>query len=192
MEAAAHEQAHQAQVALTGPVADRRQRGQHPVTSCHADVQKLTPRQVLDCGEHFQSFNAVPDNLAYVMDAGNMPLFSSAPGQVAFAPGSRAPAVTAESTVNACRVRAGGRLRVVQQPLPTARAPCAGWSVPVTSPTAATPGTSPSPATRTDTRGRLALTNDVGTVTPPSAKSQGFIDQVARFAESAVEGTVAV
>jgi 6-phosphogluconolactonase (cycloisomerase 2 family) len=105
-------------------------------------------------------------------------------------------AEAAKSTVSTYRVRADGRLKVVQQPLPNGQDTLCWLERAGDFFYGGNTGNSTVTGYRTDAHGRLALTNDVGVATPPSARSQGVIDlavtQDERFVyvQNAVSGTV--
>ncbi|MDQ0604891.1 6-phosphogluconolactonase (cycloisomerase 2 family) [Streptomyces canus] len=105
-------------------------------------------------------------------------------------------AEAAKSTVSTYKVRADGRLKVVQQPLANGQDTLCWLERAGDFFYGGNTGSSTVTGYRTDARGRLALTNDVGIATPPSAKSQGVIDlavtQDERFlyVQNAVSGTI--
>ncbi|NUT25419.1 MAG: beta-propeller fold lactonase family protein [Streptomyces sp.] len=105
-------------------------------------------------------------------------------------------AEAAKSTISTYKVRADGRLKGVQQPLPNGQDTLCWLERAGDFFYGGNTGNSTVTGYRADARGRLALTDDVGIATPPSAKSQGVIDlavtQDERFlyVQNAVSGTV--
>ncbi|WP_326718998.1 MULTISPECIES: beta-propeller fold lactonase family protein [unclassified Streptomyces] len=101
-----------------------------------------------------------------------------------------------KSTVSTYKVRADGRLKAVQQPLANGQNTLCWLERAGDFFYGGNTGNSTVTGYRTDRHGKLALTNDIGIVTPPSAKSQGVIDlavtQDERFlyVQNAVSGTV--
>ncbi|MFJ4791202.1 lactonase family protein [Streptomyces sp. NPDC088794] len=105
-------------------------------------------------------------------------------------------AEAAKSTVSTYKVRTDGRLKVVQQPLANGQDTLCWLERAGDFFYGGNTGNSTVTGYRTDARGRLALTNDVGIATPPSAKSQGVIDLAVTqdekflYVQNAVSGTV--
>ncbi|WP_210586172.1 beta-propeller fold lactonase family protein [Streptomyces sp. GESEQ-35] len=101
-----------------------------------------------------------------------------------------------KSTVTTYKVRADASLKVVQEPLANGQDTLCWLERAGDFFYGGNTGNSTVTGYRTDRQGRLALTNDVGIATPPSAKSQGVIDlavtQDERFlyVQNAVSGTV--
>jgi 6-phosphogluconolactonase (cycloisomerase 2 family) len=101
-----------------------------------------------------------------------------------------------KSTVSTYKVRADGRLKVVQRPLANGQDTLCWLERAGDFFFGGNTGNSTVTGYRTDSRGRLALTNDVGVATPPSAKSQGVIDLAVTddekflYVQNAVSGTV--
>jgi 6-phosphogluconolactonase (cycloisomerase 2 family) len=81
-----------------------------------------------------------------------------------------------KSTVSTYKVRADGRLKVVQKPLPNGQNTLCWLERAGDFFYGGNTGNSTVTGYRTDRHGRLALTNEVGIATPPSAMSQGVID----------------
>ena len=101
-----------------------------------------------------------------------------------------------KSTVTTYKVRADGRLKVVQRPLANGQDTLCWLERAGDFFFGGNTGNSTVPGYRTDSRGRLALTTDVGGAAPPSAKSQGVIDLAVTddekflYVQNAVSGTV--
>ncbi|MGW7202731.1 lactonase family protein [Streptomyces sp. NPDC054837] len=101
-----------------------------------------------------------------------------------------------KSTVSTYKVRADGRLKVVQRPLANGQDTLCWLERAGDFFFGGNTGNSTVTGYRTDSRGRLALTNDVGVAAPPSAKSQGVIDLAVTddekflYVQNAVSGTV--
>jgi 6-phosphogluconolactonase (cycloisomerase 2 family) len=119
------------------------------------------------------------------------------PFAVTFDKGGRMLVAEAEkSTVSTYKVRADGTLRVVQQPLANGQNTLCWLERAGDFFYGGNTGNSTVTGYRTDRYGKLALTNDVGIATPPSAMSQGVIDlAVTRdekflYVQNAVSGTV--
>ncbi|WP_237277057.1 lactonase family protein [Streptomyces caniscabiei] len=105
-------------------------------------------------------------------------------------------AEAAKSTVSAYKVRSDGRLKLVQKPLPNGQDTLCWLERAGDFFYGGNTGNSTVTGYRTGRDGRLALTNDVGIATPPSAKSQGVIDLAVTederflYVQNAVSGTV--
>ncbi|MFI1358073.1 lactonase family protein [Streptomyces sp. NPDC020898] len=119
------------------------------------------------------------------------------PFAITFDKGGRMLVAEAEkSTVSTYKVRADGTLKVVQQPLANGQNTLCWLERAGDFFYGGNTGNSTVTGYRTDRHGRLALTNDVGIATPPSAMSQGVIDlAVTRdekflYVQNAVSGTV--
>ncbi|MEV0905432.1 lactonase family protein [Streptomyces hokutonensis] len=101
-----------------------------------------------------------------------------------------------DSTVSTYKVRADGTLRVVQKSLPNGQDTLCWLERAGDFFYGGNTGNSTVTGYRTDRHGKLALTNDVGVATPPSAKSQGVIDlavtkdQKFLYVQNATSGTV--
>ncbi|WP_328878760.1 lactonase family protein [Streptomyces sp. NBC_00299] len=101
-----------------------------------------------------------------------------------------------KSTVSTYKVRADGRLKAVQRPLANGQDTLCWLERAGDFFYGGNTGNSTVTGYRTDRHGRLALTNDVGVATPPSAKSQGVIDLAVTqdekflYVQNAVSGTV--
>ena len=250
--------------------------GSGTVTSFRVEGQQLKDRHVVDSGGEFPASIAVHGTIAYVMNAGgegsvqgfritskglkplhgsqrslgldneDIPLFSSSPGEVEFAPDGRNLIVTTKSsntvevfpmkpnglpavaepvvnksvggvpfaitfdrtgkrmlvaeaensTVTTYQVKRDGKLKVLQQPLANGQETLC-WLVRAGDYFyGGNTGNSTVTGYRMDKRGELALTNDVGLATPPSANSQGVIDLAVTedekfvYVQNAVSGTV--
>ncbi|MFJ8533599.1 lactonase family protein [Streptomyces sp. NPDC093591] len=129
------------------------------------------------------------------------PVVNESAGEVPFAvtfdrSGRMLVAEAAKSTVSTYKVRADGRLKVVQQPLANGQDTLCWLERAGDFVYGGNTGNSTVTGYRTDGRGRLVLTNDVGIATPPSAKSQGVIDLAVTaderflYVQNAVSGTV--
>ncbi|WP_406120390.1 lactonase family protein [Streptomyces sp. NBC_00989] len=101
-----------------------------------------------------------------------------------------------DSTVSTYKVRADGTLKVVQKSLPNGQDTLCWLERAGDFFYGGNTGNSTVTGYRTDRHGKLALTNDVGVATPPSAKSQGVIDlavtkdQKFLYVQNATSGTV--
>ncbi|MFF1473990.1 lactonase family protein [Streptomyces mirabilis] len=101
-----------------------------------------------------------------------------------------------ESTVSTYTVRVDGTLEVVQKPLPNGQNTLCWLERAGDFFYGGNTGNSTVTGYRTDRRGRLALTNDVGVAAPPSAESQGVIDLAVTkdekflYVQNATSGTV--
>lgn len=101
-----------------------------------------------------------------------------------------------KSTVSRYKVRADGRLEVLQRPLANGQETLCWLERAGDFFYGGNTGNSTVTGYRTDRQGRLALTNDVGVATPPSAASQGVIDLAVTpderflYVQNAVSGTV--
>jgi 6-phosphogluconolactonase (cycloisomerase 2 family) len=101
-----------------------------------------------------------------------------------------------KSTVSMYKVRADGRLKVVQQPLANGQNTLCWLERAGDFFYGGNTGNSTVTGYRTDRHGRLALTNDIGIATPPSAMSQGVIDLAVTqdekflYVQNAISGTV--
>ncbi|WP_329552162.1 lactonase family protein [Streptomyces sp. NBC_00988] len=101
-----------------------------------------------------------------------------------------------DSTVSTYKVRADGTLKVVQKSLPNGQDTLCWLEGAGDFFFGGNTGNSTVTGYRTDRHGKLALTNDVGVATPPSAKSQGVIDlavtkdQKFLYVQNATSGTV--
>ncbi|MDQ1051002.1 beta-propeller fold lactonase family protein [Streptomyces sp. V4I2] len=101
-----------------------------------------------------------------------------------------------KSTVSTYKVRADGRLKLVQKPLANGQDTLCWLERAGDFFYGGNTGNSTVTGYRTDRQGRLALTNDVGIATPPSALSQGVIDLAVTedekflYVQNAVSGTV--
>ncbi|MCX4612397.1 MULTISPECIES: beta-propeller fold lactonase family protein [Streptomyces] len=101
-----------------------------------------------------------------------------------------------ESTVSTYRVRVDGILEVVQKSLPNGQNTLCWLERAGDFFYGGNTGNSTVTGYRTDRRGRLALTNDVGVAAPPSAESQGVIDLAVTkdekflYVQNATSGTV--
>ncbi|MDW4905882.1 hypothetical protein RB628_11195 [Streptomyces sp. ADMS] len=99
-------------------------------------------------------------------------------------------------TVGTYRVSADGTLKVVQQPLPNGQNTLCRLEHAGDFFHGGNTGNSTVTGCRTDRHGKLALTNEVGVATPPSAMSQGVIDVAVTgddrflYVQNAVSGTV--
>ncbi|WP_328436821.1 lactonase family protein [Streptomyces sp. NBC_00444] len=119
------------------------------------------------------------------------------PFAITFDKGGRMLVAEAEkSTVSTYKVRADGHLKVVQRPLANGQDTLCWLERAGDFFYGGNTGNSTVTGYRTDARGRLALTNDVGIATPPSARSQGVIDLAVTqdekflYVQNAVSGTV--
>ncbi|MEU9184226.1 beta-propeller fold lactonase family protein [Streptomyces sp. NPDC048484] len=130
------------------------------------------------------------------------PVVNKSVGNVPFAisfdrSGSRMLVAEAEkSTVTTYQVKHNGKLKVLQRPLANGQEVLC-WLVRAGNYFyGGNTGNSTVTGYRMDKQGRLALTNDVGVATPPSAKSQGVIDLAVTgdekfvYVQNAVSGTV--
>ncbi|WP_327698978.1 lactonase family protein [Streptomyces sp. NBC_00459] len=101
-----------------------------------------------------------------------------------------------KSTVSTYKVRADGTLKVVQQPLPNGQNTLCWLERAGDFFYGGNTGNSTVTGYRTDRHGKLALTNEVGIATPPSAMSQGVIDLAVTqdekflYVQNALSGTV--
>ncbi|MEV8542153.1 beta-propeller fold lactonase family protein [Streptomyces sp. NPDC051572] len=101
-----------------------------------------------------------------------------------------------DSTVSTYKVRADGTLKTVQKSLPNGQDTLCWLERAGDFFYGGNTGNSTVTGYRTDRHGKLALTNDVGVATPPSAKSQGVIDlavtkdQKFLYVQNATSGTV--
>ncbi|WP_416959925.1 lactonase family protein [Streptomyces sp. Agncl-13] len=101
-----------------------------------------------------------------------------------------------DSTVSTYKVRADGTLKTVQKSLPNGQDTLCWLERAGDFFFGGNTGNSTVTGYRTDRHGKLALTNDVGVATPPSAKSQGVIDlavtkdQKFLYVQNATSGTV--
>ncbi|WP_225859467.1 lactonase family protein [Streptomyces albicerus] len=101
-----------------------------------------------------------------------------------------------ESTVSTYKVRRDGTLKVAQKPLANGQNTLCWLERAGDFFYGGNTGNSTVTGYRTDQRGRLALTNEVGIATPPSAMSQGVIDLAVTedekfvYVQNAVSGTV--
>ncbi|MGK5696250.1 lactonase family protein [Streptomyces sp. URMC 128] len=130
------------------------------------------------------------------------PVVNKSAGNVPFAisfdsSGSRMLVAEAEkSTVTTYRVQHDGKLKVLQKPLANGQEVLCWLERAGDYFYAGNTGNSTVSGYRMDKHGRLALTNEVGLATPPSAKSQGVIDiavtKDAKFVyvQNATSGTV--
>ncbi|MET9970341.1 beta-propeller fold lactonase family protein [Streptomyces sp. NPDC006356] len=129
------------------------------------------------------------------------PVVNDSAGDVPFAisfdrSGRMLVAEAAKSTVSTYKVRADGRLKVVQQPLANGQDTLCWLERAGDFFYGGNTGNSTVTGYRTNARGRLALTNDVGIATPPSPRSQGVIDLAVTqdekylYVQNAVSGTV--
>ncbi|NEA63404.1 beta-propeller fold lactonase family protein [Streptomyces sp. SID12488] len=119
------------------------------------------------------------------------------PFAITFDKGGRMLVAEAEkSTVSTYKVHADGTLKVVQRPLANGQNTLCWLERAGDFFYGGNTGNSTVTGYRTDRHGRLALSNDVGIATPPSAMSQGVIDlAVTRdekflYVQNAVSGTV--
>ncbi|MEW2117370.1 beta-propeller fold lactonase family protein [Streptomyces sp. NPDC005474] len=119
------------------------------------------------------------------------------PFAITFDKGGRMLVAEAEkSTVTTYKVRADGTLKVVQQPLANGQNTLCWLERAGDFFYGGNTGNSTVTGYRTDRHGKLALTNDVGIATPPSAMSQGVIDLAVTkdekflYVQNAVSGTV--
>ncbi|ANS63295.1 hypothetical protein SLINC_1071 [Streptomyces lincolnensis] len=130
------------------------------------------------------------------------PVVNKSAGNVPFAvsfdrSGSRMLVAEAEkSTVTTYRVGHDGRLKVLQKPLASGQEVLCWLARSGDFFYGGNTGNSTVTGYRMDKRGKLALTNEVGVATPPSAKSQGVIDIAVTkdekfvYVQNAVSGTV--
>ncbi|WP_406452784.1 lactonase family protein [Streptomyces sp. NBC_01622] len=101
-----------------------------------------------------------------------------------------------DSTVSTYKVRADGTLKPVQKSLPNGQDTLCWLERAGDFFYGGNTGNSTVTGYRADRHGKLALTNDVGVATPPSAKSQGVIDlavtkdQKFLYVQNATSGTV--
>jgi len=101
-----------------------------------------------------------------------------------------------KSTVSTYKVRRDGTLKVVQEPLANGQETLCWLERAGDFFFGGNTGNATVTGYRMDKRGRLALTNDVGVATPPSADSQGVIDLAVTaddsfvYVQNAVSGTV--
>ncbi|MFI6620645.1 lactonase family protein [Streptomyces sp. NPDC050528] len=101
-----------------------------------------------------------------------------------------------DSTVSTYKVRADGTLKTVRKSLPNGQDTLCWLERAGDFFFGGNTGNSTVTGYRTDRHGKLALTNDVGVATPPSAKSQGVIDlavtkdQKFLYVQNATSGTV--
>lgn len=101
-----------------------------------------------------------------------------------------------KSTVSTYAVRRDGKLKVLQQPLANGQETLCWLERAGNFFYGGNTGNSTVTGYRMDKRGKLALTNDVGIATPPSADSQGVIDLAVTedekfvYVQNAVSGTV--
>ncbi|MDX2757443.1 lactonase family protein [Streptomyces europaeiscabiei] len=101
-----------------------------------------------------------------------------------------------KSTVTTYRVKHNGKLKVLQRPLPNGQEVLCWLERAGNYFYGGNTGNSTVTGYRMDKQGRLALTNDVGVATPPSAKSQGVIDLAVTedekfvYVQNALSGTV--
>lgn len=101
-----------------------------------------------------------------------------------------------DSTVTTYRVRADGKLNVLQQPLPNGQKTLCWIERAGDFFYGGNTGSSTVTGYRTDSRGRLALTDATGVATPPSASSRGVIDLAVTkdakflYVQNATSGTV--
>ncbi|MEV2191162.1 beta-propeller fold lactonase family protein [Streptomyces phaeochromogenes] len=101
-----------------------------------------------------------------------------------------------KSTVTTYAVQRDGKLKVLQQPLASGQETLCWLERAGDYFFGGNTGNSTVTGYRMDKRGKLALTNDVGVATPPSAKSQGVIDLAVTedekfvYVQNAVSGTV--
>ena len=119
------------------------------------------------------------------------------PFAISFDKAGRMPVAEAkDSTVSTYKVRADGTLRVVQKSLPNGQDTLCRLERGGDFFYGGNTGNSTVTGYRADRHGKLALTNDVGVATPPSAKSQGVIDlavtkdQKVLYVRNATSGTV--
>jgi DNA-binding beta-propeller fold protein YncE len=119
------------------------------------------------------------------------------PFAITFDKGGRMLVAEAEkSTVTTYKVRADGTLKVVQQPLANGQNTLCWLERAGDFFYGGNTGNSTVTGYSTDRHGKLALTNDVGIATPPSAMSQGVIDLAVTkdekflYVQNAVSGTV--
>ncbi|MFD8383151.1 lactonase family protein [Streptomyces sp. NPDC059679] len=119
------------------------------------------------------------------------------PFAITFDQGGRMLVAEAEkSTVSTYEVRADGTLKVVRKPLANGQETLCWLERAGDFFYGGNTGNSTVTGYRTDRHGRLALTNDVGVATPPSAQSQGVIDLAVTedekflYVQNAVSGTV--
>ncbi|MGW3647791.1 lactonase family protein [Streptomyces sp. NPDC000878] len=119
------------------------------------------------------------------------------PFAITFDKGGRMLVAEAEkSTVSTYKVRADGTLKVLQQPLPNGQNTLCWLERAGDFLYGGNTGNSTVTGYRTDRHGKLALTNDVGIATPPSAMSQGVIDLAVTsdekflYVQNALSGTV--
>ncbi|KKD03186.1 hypothetical protein TN53_36600 [Streptomyces sp. WM6386] len=250
--------------------------GSGTVTSFRVEGQQLKDRHVVDSGGKFPASITVHGKVAYVMNADgegsiqgfkitrkglkplhgsyrslgldneDIPLFSSSPGEVEFAPDGRSlvvttkssntvevfpmkhnglPAVTEpvvnksaggvpfaisfdrtgkrmlvaeaeKSTVTTYQVKHDGKLKVLQQPLASGQETLCWLERAGDYFYGGNTGNSTVTGYRMNKHGKLALTNEVGIATPPSASSQGVIDLAVTedekfvYVQNAVSGTV--
>ncbi|MGW0820256.1 lactonase family protein [Streptomyces sp. NPDC002845] len=101
-----------------------------------------------------------------------------------------------KSTVTTYKVKRDGKLKVLQQPLANGQETLCWLERAGNYFYGGNTGNSTVTGYRMDEHGRLALTNDVGIATPPSANSQGVIDLAVTederfvYVQNAVSGTV--
>ncbi|MFE3857931.1 lactonase family protein [Streptomyces griseorubiginosus] len=101
-----------------------------------------------------------------------------------------------KSTVTTYQVKRDGKLKVLQQPLASGQEVLCWLERAGDYFYGGNTGNSTVTGYRMDKRGKLALNNEVGIATPPSAKSQGVIDLVVSadekfvYVQNAVSGTV--
>jgi len=101
-----------------------------------------------------------------------------------------------KSTVSTYQVKRDGKLVVVQEPLGSGQETLCWLERAGDFFYGGNTGNSTVTGYRMDEHGRLALTNDVGVATPPSANSQGVIDLAVTgddrfvYVQNAVSGTV--
>jgi 6-phosphogluconolactonase (cycloisomerase 2 family) len=124
--------------------------------------------------------------------AGNVPFaisFDTSGGRMLIAEAEK-------STVTTYRVKHNGKLKVLQRPLPNGQEVLCWLERAGNYFYGGNTGNSTVTGYRMDKQGRLALTNDVGVATPPSAKSQGVIDLAVTedekfvYVQNALSGTV--
>ncbi|MEV4038600.1 lactonase family protein [Streptomyces umbrinus] len=130
------------------------------------------------------------------------PVVNKSAGNVPFAisfdeSGDRMLVAEAEkSTVTTYQVKHNGKLKVLQRPLPNGQEVLCWLERAGDFFYGGNTGNSVVTGYRMDKQGRLALTNEVGVATPPSAKSQGVIDLAVTedekfvYVQNAVSGTV--